>query len=93
MKERSIEAFLQCGGVMLAVRDHGPGVAPRHLPRVFEPFYRGEDELTRTTRGTGLGLALVKGLVERMGAVISGRNAQDGGFEVCIAFGGANSGA
>ena len=73
-------------GVLLRVRDHGPGVPGRHLSRVFEPFYRGEDELTRRTKGTGLGLALVKGLAERMGAAISGANASDGGFEVRIAF-------
>ena len=57
-----------------------------HLRRIFEPFYRGQDELTRTARGTGLGLALVKGLAERMGAVIQGRNLRDGGFEVCLRF-------
>ena len=42
--------------------------AARHLGKIFEPFYRGENELTRRSKGTGLGLALVRGLVERMGA-------------------------
>ncbi len=74
------------GGVELRVRDHGPGVPGRHLAKVFEPFYRGEDELTRRSKGTGLGLALVKGLAERMGAAIQGRNVPEGGFEVRIAF-------
>ena len=73
-------------GVELVVRDHGPGVPSRQLSRVFEAFYRGGDELTRTTKGTGLGLALVKGLVERMHGAISGRNAPGGGFEVRIAL-------
>ena len=68
----------------VAVRDHGPGVAARHLGKIFEPFYRGESELTRRSTGTGLGLALVRGLVERMGARVSGRNVADGGFEVEI---------
>ena len=72
--------------VVVLVRDRGPGVAPRHLTRLFEPFYRGETELTRRTKGTGIGLALVKGLVERMDAGISGRNAEGGGFEVSIDF-------
>ena len=76
----------QDGAVHVAVRDHGPGVPARHLGRMFEPFYRGEDELTRRSKGTGLGLALVRGLVERMGARVSGRNAPDGGFEVDIVF-------
>jgi signal transduction histidine kinase len=74
------------GGVHVAVRDHGPGVPPRHLGKIFEPFYRGERELTRRSKGTGLGLALVRGLVERMGARVHGRNLPDGGFEVEIVF-------
>jgi signal transduction histidine kinase len=73
-------------GVELCVRDHGPGVATRHLGRIFEPFHRGQDELVRTAPGTGLGLALVKSLVERMGGAVSGRNAPDGGFEVRVAL-------
>jgi signal transduction histidine kinase len=72
--------------VRLAVRDDGPGVAPSHLGRIFEPFYRGESELTRRSKGTGIGLALVRGLVERMGAAVSGRNVAEGGFEVEIVF-------
>jgi signal transduction histidine kinase len=74
------------GGVRLAVRDSGPGVPDRHLAHVFDPFYRGERELTRRNRGTGLGLALVRGLVERMGGRVDGRNVPEGGFEVTIAF-------
>jgi signal transduction histidine kinase len=74
------------GGVHVSVRDHGPGVSSRHLDKIFEPFYRGESELTRRSKGTGLGLALVRGLVERMGARVSGGNVADGGFEVEIVF-------
>lgn len=81
----------RCGaGVVVAVRDHGPGVAPRHLGRIFEPFHRGEDELVRTTQGTGLGLALVESLVARMGGAVSGRNAPGGGFEVRVELPAAN---
>jgi signal transduction histidine kinase len=72
----------RCG----AVRDSGPGVPERHLARIFEPFYRGERELTRRHKGTGIGLALVRGLVERMGGHVGGRNAEGGGFEVTITF-------
>jgi signal transduction histidine kinase len=61
-------------------------VAARHLGKIFEPFYRGESELTRRSKGVGLGLALVRGLAERMGARVSGRNAPGGGFEVEIRF-------
>jgi signal transduction histidine kinase len=74
------------GGVLLSVRDRGPGVPARHLSRIFEAFYRGESELTRTTKGTGIGLALVHALAQRMGAAVTGRNASDGGFEVALRF-------
>ena len=81
-----IEASRHEGGVQLAVRDFGPGVSGRHLARIFEPFYRGEDELTRSAKGTGIGLALVRDLSERMGAAVRGTNVPDGGFRVCVAF-------
>lgn len=74
------------GGVAVSVRDFGPGVPSRQLGRLFEPFYRGEDEMTRVTKGTGIGLALVKDLAERMGAAADGTNASDGGFRVRVVF-------
>jgi signal transduction histidine kinase len=74
------------GAVHLVVRDHGPGIARHHLRRVFEPFYRGESEVTRRSKGTGLGLALVRSLAEEMGARVSARNVTDGGFEVALTF-------
>jgi signal transduction histidine kinase len=86
--DRTLE--LRCraegAGVLLSVRDRGPGVPEKRLARVFEPFYRGEDELTRETQGSGIGLALVHGLAERMGAGVSARNAPGGGFEVTLRF-------
>jgi two-component sensor histidine kinase len=89
-REIAIECRRHGDGVVLSVRDRGPGVANRHLARIFEPFHRGEDELIRETQGTGLGLALVKSLVERMGGVVGGYSEPDGGFEVRIALPGAS---
>ncbi len=77
-----LEARPTADGVTLAVRDHGPGVPARQLRRVFEPFFRGERELTRKTQGTGIGLALVDGLVRGMGGRVSASNAREGGLVV-----------
>jgi signal transduction histidine kinase len=79
-----IEGRAEQGGVRLAVRDAGPGVADGQLSRIFEPFYRAGDELTRTAQGAGIGLALVRELSDRMGAALRGVNAPGGGFEVSL---------
>jgi signal transduction histidine kinase len=72
--------------VELAVRDRGPGVPDKELRAIFEPFHRVENELTRSAKGTGIGLALVKSLGERMGAAVRARNLPQGGFEVALGF-------
>jgi signal transduction histidine kinase len=69
--------------VLLLVRDRGPGVQEPHLRAIFQPFFRAEHELTRKTQGTGIGLSLVKGLVERMGGKVHGANANPG-FEIRV---------
>jgi len=51
--------------VAVSVRDHGPGIAPEHLPRLTERFYRVDVTESRAQGGTGLGLALVKHIVHR----------------------------
>ena len=50
---------------VVAVRDHGPGIPPEHLPRLTERFYRVDVASSREKGGTGLGLALVKHIVKR----------------------------
>jgi hypothetical protein len=49
----------------------GPGIEPQFLPHVFEPFRRGESLTTRTVGGLGLGLAIVRHLVEAHGGTVT----------------------
>jgi len=55
----------------ISVRDHGPGIAAGEQKKIFEAFYRVGSELTRETRGTGLGLALVRRLARAHGGEVS----------------------
>ena len=58
------------GWVEIRVTDSGGGIDPDELERMFEPFAQGEQDLARTAGGLGLGLALVKGLVELHGGTV-----------------------
>lgn len=64
--------------IEIAVRDYGPGIAPSKIHKVFNLFYRAEDELTRSTTGTGIGLSLVQELTHAMAGHADVVNRQPG---------------
>ena len=66
------------GNLKFSVRDYGPGVARNQMKKIFKLFYRSENELTRETVGTGIGLALVQQLASAMGAGVDVVNQQPG---------------
>lgn len=72
------------GGVIIAVRDRGPGIPDAELHKVLEPFYRLEASRNRDTGGTGLGLAIAQQLADSMGAALTLRNREGGGLEATV---------
>lgn len=69
---------MQDGKIQFSVRDYGPGIDPDQMKKIFKLFYRSENELTRETVGTGIGLALVHQLASAMQAEIDVVNCDPG---------------
>jgi len=78
--------LLPDGQAEFSVSDSGPGIAPEHLPRLTERFYRVDHSRSRDTGGTGLGLAIVKHVAQRHGAVLKIESTPGKGSVFTITF-------
>ena len=74
------------GGALLRVRDNGPGIPARHIPRLTERFYRVDESRSRDTGGTGLGLAIVKHVLDRHDGQLSIESAVGKGSSFMCVF-------
>jgi two-component system, OmpR family, sensor histidine kinase MprB len=73
---------VSCHHGIIAVRDHGPGIAPKDLPHIFDRFYRAP--AARSLPGSGLGLAIVAQVAQEEGGSVRADNAPDGGALVIL---------
>ncbi|MBU4318634.1 MAG: HAMP domain-containing histidine kinase [Proteobacteria bacterium] len=83
-RELTLSAGPHNDRIRIALSDTGPGIPPQALKKVFDDFYRVDNELTRTTGGTGIGLALVKKFVDAMGGKIQAANNSGPGCTIAI---------
>ena len=77
---------LRAEGHRIEVADHGAGIAPEEIARITEPFYRVDRSRSKKYGGAGLGLALVKRIVEAHGATLTIESVVSEGTTVRIDF-------
>jgi two-component system sensor histidine kinase CpxA len=73
-------------GVVILIRDQGPGVPDKDLERIFEPFYRVAESRDRDTGGEGIGLAITAQVMKAHGGSAGAANAERGGLEVRLSL-------
>jgi signal transduction histidine kinase len=83
-KRARLDIRIRKGFLFLDVSDNGIGISPEELPRIFEKFYRVRDSRSRQVGGTGLGLPLVRHVVEAHGGTVNVRSVVGKGTVVSI---------
>ncbi len=86
-----VKAWLEDDRAIVAVIDHGIGIAPEHHARVFERFYRVDRARSREAGGTGLGLSIVRHLVQAMGGSVRLRSEIGKGSTFLVGLPGGSS--
>jgi signal transduction histidine kinase len=81
VKEETVD---QDRWVTVEVEDDGPGIPAEDLSRIFEPFYRVDPSRSRASGGTGMGLAVVKLLVQVHGGSVRAENRPSGGSRFIV---------
>jgi signal transduction histidine kinase len=82
----ALKATLHDGRVVVTVSDTGSGIAPEHLPHVFDRFYKVDPSRVAQSSGSGLGLSIVKAIFERHGARVSVTSSSAQGTTFTIVF-------
>ena len=82
----SVTAFRKSDSVYIQISDTGKGIPDKHLPFIFEAFYRVDASRSRKIAGAGLGLSLVKTIIERHGGSISVNSSYGNGSTFSIEF-------
>ena len=82
----SVAAFVDGDSVTVVVRDTGAGIAAEHLPHIFDRFYKVDPARAGESRGSGLGLSIVKAIVERHGATLAAASRPGEGATFTIKF-------
>jgi two-component system OmpR family sensor kinase len=82
----SLGAAIENGAILVTVSDTGSGIASEHLPHVFDRFYKVDPSRTGEASGSGLGLSIVKAIVERHGGTVAVTSRPGGGTTFTLMF-------
>jgi signal transduction histidine kinase len=82
----ALNAAYEDDGIVVTVSDTGSGIAPEHLPHVFDRFYKADPSRAGHATGSGLGLSIVKAIIERHGGVVTASSRAGGGTTFALKF-------